>query len=242
MIRSMKGIFICFLLYLFGPVASQEISGLSGEEISSYTENRYGPFTSLINGEEYYYPYRQALGDPFFPVHDHNKASVRINGKVYENQQIKYDIYNNLVVLDFNDMNGALKSIILRSEWLDYFVLGNILFKKFRDEHGSERFGQVIYEGDITCFYLWTKRYQPNTRFGESRYSFSDPFRHSFILLNGELRPYNGRHSFLKCFPVKDRPYIKTYLKKNRVRIRRASDADMSLLMEFINQIQGNEK
>jgi len=241
MISSVKGIFIFSLLYLFSPVASQEISVLSGEEISNYTEKQYGPYTSLINGEKYYYPYRLAVGDPFFPVHDHNRASVRINGKVYDNQEIKYDIYNNLVVLEFNDMNGASKSIILRSEWLDYFILGNSLFKKFRDEHGSERFGQVIYEGDITCYYFWMKSYRPDTRFGESQYNFSDPLRHSFILINGESRPYTGRHSFFKCIPVKNRPQIKTYVKKNRVRIRRASDADMRLLLEYINQIQGDE-
>lgn len=239
--RSMKGIFICSLLNFFGPVAAQEISGLSGDEISNYTEKQYSPYTALINGEKYYYPYRLAMGNPFFPVNEHNKALVRINERVYENQEIKYDIYNHLVVLEFDDINGASKSIILRNEWLDYFILGNSLFRKFQDEQGSERFGQVIYEGNITCFYFWMKSYQLNTRSGESLYSFSDPIRHSFILINGESRPYTGRHSFLKCFSVKYRPQIKTYLKKNRVRIRRASDADMRLLMEFINQIHGDE-
>lgn len=240
--RSIRGFLICSLLYHFNPVVCQEISRLSEAEISTYTENQYGPLTALINGEKYYYPYRQASGDPFFPVHENNTALVQIKGKVFENQEIKYDIYNQLVVLEFNDMNGASKSIILNSEQLDYFILGNNLFKKFPNENGSMQFGQVIYEGNITCFYFWTKRYVPNIRAGESTYSFSDPFRESFILINGESRPFTGRNRFLKCFSAKKRPQIKTFIKENKIKIRRASDAEMRLLMEFINQIHGDDK
>jgi hypothetical protein len=118
----------------------------------------------LISGEKYHYPYRAAHGNPFLTPDGTDDASVQLNGVVYENQDVKYDIYNQHIVLDFNDMTGASRSIILRPEIVDLFILDDRLFKKYPQEGNVERFGQVIYEGEISCFYFWKKRYSVDSK------------------------------------------------------------------------------
>ncbi|MCK4751565.1 MAG: hypothetical protein KAT15_31120 [Bacteroidales bacterium] len=228
---------LVFLLQLqFCPLHAQDTSAISFPEIRDYIEELYGPSADLINGEKYHYPYSYSKGDPFLNLPGNHDASIQIKGKVYEKQEIKYDIYNHLVVLEINEKNGVSGSIVLRNEWLDQLILGGFQFKKFPDEFGVERFGQVIFEGKTTCFYFWKKRYMLDIMVGENHYSFSDPIRQPFIMVNGHAYPYTGMRSFLKCFSRQDQLNIRTYLKENRIRFRKATDQEMQSLMEYINQ------
>jgi hypothetical protein len=229
------------LVTIYQPLLSQEASDQSILEIRDHAEDTYGPDMLLISGEKYHYPYRAALGNPFLTPSGNDDASVQLNGVVYENQRVKYDIHNQLIVLEFNDMNGASRSIIIRDELLDQFILDDRLFKKYPQEGSDERFGQVIYEGEISCLYFWKKRYSVDSKVGQNQYSFSDPIRQSFLMTDGQVIPYKGKRSFLSCFPAQERVQIKAFMKKNRIRIRKEGDTDMRLLLEKINQIHQDE-
>jgi len=234
------GVALLFVI-ICQPLLSQEASVQQFLEISDHAEEKYGPDMVLINGEKYYYPYRAALGNPFLTSSGTNDASVQLNGIVYENQHVKYDIYNQLIVLEFNDMTDASKSIILRNEILDQFILDDRIFKKYTQEGSDERFGQLIYEGEISCFYFWKKRYAVDSKVGQNQYSFSDPIRQSYLMVDGQVILYKGKRSFLNCFPAQERVQIKAFMKKNRIRIKKESDSGMGLLLENINQICQDE-
>jgi hypothetical protein len=238
---GIAGSVILLLVTIYQPILSQEASVQSFLEISDHAEEKYGPDMVLISGEKYHYPYRAALGNPFLTPSGNDDASVQLNGVVYENQRVKYDIHNQLIVLEFNDMTGALRSIILRAEILDQFILDDRLFKKYPQDGSVERFGQVIYEGEISCFYFWKKRYSVDSKVGQNQYSFSDPIRQSYLIRDGQVILYKGKRSFQNCFPAKERVQIKAFMKKNRIRIRKESDSGMRLLLETINQIHQDE-
>lgn len=240
-LSGIAGSVVLLLVIIYQPLLSQEASVQLFLEISDHAEEKYGPDMVLISGEKYHYPYRAALGSPFLNPSGTDDASIQVRGVVYENQHVKYDIYNQLIILEFNDMTGALRSIILRPEILDLFILGDILFKKYPQESGVERFGQVIYEGEISCFYFWKKRYSVDSKVGQNQFSFSDPLRQSYLIRNGQVIQYKGKRSFLSCFPAKERVQIKAFMKKNRVSIRKAGDEAMRLLLENINQIHQDE-
>ena len=240
-LRVLAGSLTLLLLSRFSPLLSQDTANLNYLEIREDAEERYGPSADLFNGEKYYYPYRSAGGDPFFEVHNDHNASALIKGKLYENQTIRFDIYNQLMVLDFMDRSGAPGSIVLRNEWLDYIILGGYLFKKFPDQNGFKRFGQVIYEGNYSCVYFWEKSYSPDLHDGEKYYQFSEPIRQSLLVVDDRFYPYAGKRSFLTCFPGQNQLQIKTYLKEKRIRIRKATDLEMQSLMEYLNQLSDHE-
>ena len=127
-------------------------------------------------------------------------------------------------------------SILIKDEWLDQFILEGMVFKKYQLKPGMARFAQVIHEGNITCLYYWKKRYSLDSQVGERSYHFSDPIRQSYLVINGELLPYQRRRSFLKCFPVHHRQSIKVYMKINGIRISKSADPAIQSLIGYIDQ------
>ena len=231
-----KLIYALLLLLLFSPLKSQEAGHTSYDEIREDAENKYGPIAELINGEKYYYPYWADSGDPFFLLGESKGATIVIRGEVFENRNIRYDIYNQFIVLDYTDVSGAPASIALRNEWVDEFLIGDRPFKKYPNEDGAIRFAQAVYEGEVSCVYFWEKLYVPDLQNGEKHYKFLDPERNASIIIAGETRPYKSKKSFLKCFPKAQQAGIKSYLREKGVKFKKASDGEMKVLLEFINQ------
>lgn len=229
-------LFGVFFLQFCYSLSSQDNSGRTYLEIRQDAMDKFGPMMDLINGEMYNFPYRAAKGNPFLNTDSSYNAVIRIGETEYENQRLRFDIYNQQVVLDFNDRFGSAGSIVLHNEWLDRFIINDMLFKKYSEEFGSDHFLQVIYEGSASCLYSWKKSYKPDLRDGEMGYKFSDPIRKSFILVNHCCYSYEGRSSFLRCFSPNIRPVIKSYLKENRIRLRRSPDREIRSLMVFIEK------
>jgi len=227
-------------LLLIQPVAAvtllaQEGEATSWETIKQQAEDHYGPDQDLLNGKKYNYTYRSAEGNPFFEVHGDLLSSIQIKGKVYEGKKLRFDIYNQLLVLDFTELSGATGSIILRDDWVGFFTQGQLLFRKYPDKQGRLRFGQVIHEGEYSCIYFWKKDYIPELRDGERYLSFSEADWDAVIIREGKAMAFKDRGSFLKCFPKEDRGRIKSYLRTEGIKVQKASDWKMEQLMQTIN-------
>lgn len=242
MCMKLKGsLFIFLSLFLVVSIHGQETAESHLMDVRQVAEEQYGPLAELINGEKYNYPYRLDSGDPFFESGASDIASVQINGHMYDDQKIKYDIYNQLMVLEFTYSSGARESIVLRNEWLDFVLIGNRYFRLFPKEDGSPRFGQVINNGKYSCIYFWEKRYLPNLTDGAKHYAFSTPIRHAYVVVADQFISYKSKRSFLKCFPKPNKSTIKQHMKESRIRFRKVTDMEMSSLMNFINNIPENE-
>lgn len=228
-------------LFTLVTVQAQDAGPPSLKKIRQQAEKLYGPDPDLFNGRKYNDTYRTTEGHPFFEVNSDLPSTLKIRGKVYRDQQLRFDIYNQLLVLDYTDFSGATGSIILRDERVDYFTLGKLLFKKFPDSDGELRFGQVIHEDVYSCIYFWDKMYMTELRDGKRYFSFSDQQRNAVIVRNGIALPYKNQKSFLKCFPREDRPVIKSFLKEEGIRVQRAGDPEMIFAIQHVNRLLVNE-
>jgi hypothetical protein len=141
-----------------------------------------------------------------------------------------------LLILDFTDLSGARGSIVLREDWVDYFTMGELLFRKYPDKDGKMRFGQVIHEGEYTCIYFWEKDYIPELEDGKKYFSFSKANRDALIIRAGMATAFKSKGSFLKCFPKEERGPIKAFLREEGIRIQKATDPEMDYLMLTINE------
>ena len=218
----------------------QEGSPSLYETLKENAEIKFGPPASLLNGEKYYYPYGTALGTPYLPLQ--GEGSLQIRGTVYRHQHLKYDIYNQQLVLEYHDRSHPPVSIVVGTEWLETFTLGDKLFKKYADYEGKLRFGQVIDEGKFSCIYFWKKTYSPELQNGTKRYEFSDPERMAFILDDQQWTQFSGKRGFLRAFPKEYQDPVRQLLKQSRIRIRKATDREMRSLMELINQIPESDE
>lgn len=198
---------------------------------------RYGSDADLVNGEKYYYPYSRTEGTPFL-YNESQTAELRIKGKDFPGQKVKYDIYNQQLVLEYTDSYGSLNNLVLRIEWVEHVDFERTLFKKMKGPQGWDTYLQQIYEGSLSCYYQWTKLYQLNLNTGTQSYYFTDPVRSSYLYKDGTFIDYRNNRTFLKAFEKTGRKKIKQYLKKNKLKVNRASDILMAGIIEYCETIE----
>jgi hypothetical protein len=229
--------------WLSGSLLLRAQSGVdsSYREIREEADSRYVPSDLLLNGEKYNYTYLSDDGTPFFEVPGDPPASVRYEGKNYSGQQIRYDIYNQLMVLEFTDISGAKGSLVLQHERLGEVEIGTYRFRWFPDDAGAGRYGQVIGEGPFQAVLFWEKQYLPDMENGKENYFFTDPVYKAFLRHDGQMCPFRRNRSLVRCFPDPLKDPVKLYLKKQHIRIRKAAPEGIRDLLNHLNQMEGYE-
>jgi hypothetical protein len=217
----------CFMLW------SQE--GGPANRLDGF-EEKYGNDPRLVNGEKYYYPYSLSEGDPFLEPSP-RKADIRISGEVFEDQTVRYDIYNQYLVLEYEDVYGAVSSLVLQDEWVEAFSYNGRYFKKMKGPEGKERFFQVVYEGPLSCYYRWQKEHKLDLTSGSQTYYFTDPARKAYVLMDGSFHQFRNNRTFRRIFGRDFRKEIRQYMRQHQIRIRAASAHTMEALMEYCNSL-----
>jgi hypothetical protein len=213
------------------PAGAQDLLAYLAE-----VDRKYGSDVDLVNGEKYFYPYTQAEGDPFL-YRGTQQALIRIREREFADQRLKYDVYNQQLVLEYKDLYGGYNSLVLRAEWVEGFSFGSRHFKKMVGPDGEPAYLQVIYEGAISCYYFWTKQYQMNLNSGIQNYYFTDPVLTPYLVVDGAFIPYRNNTTFLKAFGKEHRKDIKQVLRQSKARVRRTDDAAMKQIMEYCNAL-----
>jgi hypothetical protein len=200
------------------------------------SERKYGSDADLVNGEKYFYPYAQSLGDPFF-FPESQSAVITIHKKVFEDQLLRYDIFNQKLILDFQNIYGANSSLVLRNEWVESFVFEGQSFEKLPGPDEKISFFQVLTDGPIECLYLWGKKYQLNLTSGVQSYYFTEPVRESFLRIEGLYYSYKSNKNFLKAFDSELQKPIKLFMRQAKIKVKTASDFQMRHLVEYCNSL-----
>ena len=199
-------------------------------------ERKYGRDEDLVNGEKYFYPYRNSQGDPFF-FPEPRKAVITVHNKEFPDQLLRYDIFNQQLILDFKDIYGANSSLVLRQEWVESFAFEQQRFVRLAGPDGKEGYYQMIWDGPITCIYRWSKNHQLNLTSGEQNYYFTEPARESYLVKEGRYYPYRNNRTFLKTFDPALQKTIKQFMKQSKVKVNRGTDAQIRHLLEYCNAL-----
>ncbi|MDA3822678.1 MAG: hypothetical protein PF450_08745 [Bacteroidales bacterium] len=199
-------------------------------------DQKYGLDPNLMNGLKYNYPYTNISGDPFL-LEEESIGNIQINGKKFIGELIRFDSLNNLVRLDYQDNSNNHQSIILRNEWVEQFEFGDMVFKKITLEGNHERFVQLIFEGNISCYYDWTKEHKLASGAGSHYNYFTDAHKTGILIRDGEEMHFKTKSSFLKHFQKEYKKTIKKYLKSEKIRFNKVNYKEMMAIMKYSNQI-----
>jgi len=199
-------------------------------------ERKYGSDADLVNGEKYFYPYRQSQGDPFF-YPESRDAVIIIHDKEFAGQQLRYDIFNQQLILDFQDIYGANSSLVLRSEWVETFAFEVRNFVRMKGPEGDPEFFQLVSEGDISCVYRWSKNQQLNLTSGVQSYYFTEPSKESYLVIDGKFHSYRSNKAFLKAFGPEIQKSVKQFMKETKVKVNKAPDIQIRHLVEYCNSL-----
>ena len=217
------------------------LPGLYGQQLSitdylAECERKYGSDADLVNGAKYYYPYRQSQGDPFlFP--ESRAAMIKIHDKEFDGQLLRYDIFNQQLILDFKDLFGATNSLVLTEEWVKAFAFENRHFVRMKDSEGQFSYFQLISDGQLSCVYKWSKGYQLNLNSGVQSYYFTEPNKDAFLVLDGQFYSYRSNRSFIKALDPALQKTVKQFMKQSNVKVNKAPDAQIRHLVEYCNSL-----
>jgi hypothetical protein len=217
------------------------LSGLYAQQTSitdylAECERKYGSDADLVNGEKYYYPYRQAQGDPFFFT-DPRSAVIEIHNKAFAGQQLRYDLFNQKLILNFQDIYGATSSLVLRKEWVETFAFEQKEFIQMKGPEGEPGFFQLVTGGSITCVYKWSKDKLLNLNSGVQSYYFTEPVKESYLVIEGQFYSYRSNRSFLKALDPELQKSVKQFMKQTKVKVNKAPDSQIRHLVEYCNSL-----
>jgi hypothetical protein len=241
--RYYKYFFLLFVFFYTGYTTAQ-VRSLSDSNINTWKEYfdlSYGPDYNLINGIEYLYLYSNVTGHPFFGENRFYTGRLVIDDQEFQDVDIKYDIYNQNIILRYLLVSGGLNQIILNNEFIQEFNIDGRFFRKYFFPETGTRFFQVVASGKINCLYYWEKNLDQSSSSAWNPYSFALQKKQAYIVINNKIYPFKNRRSFVRLFPAQYQKEIKQFIRKNRIWLKRASDNGMRRLIEFCNQLTENK-
>ncbi len=165
------------------------------------------------------------------------EGSVTIRGTCYQNLRLNFDILNQQLLLKYKDDAGAVNILEVSKAWLEGFSLGTMNFEYLSPEQ-NPRFFQVLGSGSYHILYYWRKSLDMVAAVGSSDFTFSAAVRDSYVLMNGQLRPFRNRHGLVRIFDRSHRQEIKSYLNRNKIKVHKASDAVLGDMISFIGNLK----
>ena len=193
---------------------------------------------NLINGYQYINHYPKAKGHAYFGNNEFLPGRIIVNGKEYNNVYLKYDIYNQHILLKYKNSYGGSNHLILHNHSIEEFEIDDKIFKKLQFPNTQTQFYQIIAENKITCLYSWAKKINTVSGTLESYYEYSDQSKKSYLVINGQLHNYKGNRSFLKLFSGNQKIKIKQYLNNRKIKLKKASDKTMKTLIDFCANLE----
>jgi hypothetical protein len=231
---------VCFLLCSSGEAGAQQVSPETLQRLQEYFTDAFQADQHLIHGTRYYNLYPAAPGNPFFEPDEFRTGSVIINDREYTNVLLKYDICNQRLLLHYSLMKGGAGDIVLIQDAIREFAIDGKVFRKYTIPKKGEQYCQEIGTGSLRCLYFWHKELVPLNNSLDSYNQYTNPEKNSYLIRNGELFPFDGGKSFIRCFPSAQQHEVKKYIKENRIIMRHATDADMRQLIGFCQTLEAD--
>ena len=233
-IRFFSGLFFAFCT--LAVYAQPTVSGPENEFLTIFNvASEKSAIDPLIqNGSYYENPYYNAKGHPFIGDGEISNGSVLYRNKTYNGVSLMFDIFNQQVILGKRS-NGVMRMNVLTDDFISEFSIDSVTYKRLDIENSKFLYYQVVAETDMLgCYYyLFKSRMESHDAGKMMIYSFSDPKRKSYILIDNEYNRYKNNSSFVKIFPDSARDPIKKYLKANKISVNEANDHTMRAVLQF---------
>jgi hypothetical protein len=228
---------------MYPPLAAQKTSekALFGnaEEIARLEEvfrNHYGPDQKLYSGVVYFNLDPYSLGHKFLGVDEYQPGSMLFDNQRYEDVRLKYDIFNQQLLLLSGQEGKRPLEIIVNDMGLQEFSLGERVFRK-SGLPGEDTLIYEVFEGErLTFLYHWYKVEIPRVRDTRQTSEFSEVKHRSFINMPSGIQRFTGARSLAKLFPGQG-PELRKFMRRESIRPGSAGDREISELLKYCDRI-----
>ncbi|MBN1602317.1 MAG: hypothetical protein JW915_11955 [Chitinispirillaceae bacterium] len=197
----------------------------------------YGIDQVLVNGIIHEDMYPNKIGHPFLYENEFYKGTVTFRGKEYTGTDLKYDVFEQQLVLNVN-YNHSSTWVILPNDFISDFTLNGKYFAKLSYQE-EPRFYQVIFDTDkLKCLYYHSKsKFNADQKGISNQVEFKIQKIKRYLVMNSELIKYNNNRSFTRQFPKEFNTQITSYLKSKRINVAQAGDDKVSELIAYCNAL-----
>jgi len=229
--------FLLFLIHLI--TIDLSYSQPSGHTLDAFMDSisrLYGTNDLLVNGYPYVQPDPSIKGHPYLNDNEWFVATLYIAGNEFKDQQVKYNIVDEILVLKAEVAEGKHLLIEANKSLVDSFRVRNQMFVNSSvvlKDRDNLRYYQLVQGGEVYFVRKFTKKFlstygmlSPN-----GKYSSTDEER--YVIADGEITRVNNRRSFLKYFPEEKRKKVRSYLREHSLNYSKASFEELVNLSNF---------
>lgn len=225
------------LILCSGIVSGQNAANLS--ELYNYSSKIYGTSDFLANGWKYYPEHFNATGNPYFINDLWTKGSVRTINQEFDNIELRYNIQMDELVISLTLDDGLPAFIMLNKDFIKSFTLNDHLFinaEKLQSSLQLNGYAELIYDGQIKFMIKHEKSFIKNYSANSPQGSFSGQTSVKYLLSGGKLNKIQSKKALLNLFPEYQKQ-IKAFMKKNKIRFKKAGNADFAKLMKYCDEL-----
>jgi len=207
---------------------------------SSTFDPVYGYDPLLYNGRVYsFFPNPGTSGTQFITPEFDTRGKIVLRGVLYTNLTLNYDIYNQQLVLNYNNKLGSASLIEISTAWLEKFELNGMQFEILNTADTSKQIYQVIGSGRYSIRYYHFKELIPDTRVSSRSLIFAGEEREKYVFNGKDMIKYKNNKSFVSAFDIAQQELIRKYLRKQKIKVKRAGDSRMAEMITYCNSISG---
>lgn len=217
----------------------QEADMVYGLDPVLYNGRKYSYFLPPgTGGTQYIYSGEYTDGEIIIESHGESVTfgGVDAASKNSSNFLLNYDVYNQKLLLKYPDETGAEQIIEVSEAWLKGFSLGSSKFI-YLQLNNESRFFQALGDGKYLILYHWRKNLKLENSGGRAVYSFTNPMRTRYVLIDGKPVSYGSKNSFVRLFDPAGSERIKEYMKVNRINLKKSPDSEIAALINFISNL-----
>ncbi len=235
----MPGIIRQFLLYFLGGFFAFFSSYYAiAQQDNRAMDNDFGLNPKLYNGVLYSDFYGQnAEGNQFIDNEEFHNSQITLLNQRYEPVLLNYDVFSQKVILQFADLNKAIRQIEIPQNNITSFGWNSNHFEIATLPGLPPRIYQIIGTGNQQFYIYWSKKLVANTLQNSKDYSFSLPYREIFYKNGRNISLVSGNRSLLKLVDPAHQNEVKKWLRTEKIKVQKANDAQLLRLTQFLQQL-----
>ena len=237
MIRSVI-FFFSFLISLFFSGVGSQVAG-SENDINNnpILQQPQQDYQLLYNGRIWKNLYYNIRGDEYLFSKDFLHGSVTMNGKTFNNVDLKYDIYNDELIL----MVNAATYIQLNKEMVTAFTLdySNTVynFRKLPSNSQSALSGYVniLYEGKTSLYLKFRKEILKLAV--DHKYDEFNQIQSLFLNRDGQYNKISGKGDFLNLLDD-EKVNIREYIKSDKIKLNKKRPESFISILKYYDSLR----
>jgi len=214
---------------------------LDGQHISpSYREADAAWLDQLLyNGVEWRQGYTTVTGNEFFLGPAFLTGSVTVEGIRFNNVQLRYDIYNDKLII----RRGSAQPIVISNEKVDAFTIYDsgteIRFVNLRNTCPEVRgFAEIIYTGKSSVIARHTKVIAKNSSL--TSYAQFREYTRYYLITGPGCSQIRNRSSFLKLLGHRE-PAVKRYIRQHNLFMSPSSPQGFGIAAAYYDSLEDVE-